>query len=59
MLERARLVSKTRQGKEQIVTIAPKALAAANAYLESYRELWETRLDTLDKFLKSINRKGK
>ena len=59
VLERARLVSKTRQGKERIVTIAPKTLAAANAYLESYRELWETRLDALDTFLKSINGKGK
>jgi DNA-binding transcriptional ArsR family regulator len=59
VLERAHLVTKTRQGKEQIVTIAPKALAAANAYLENYQELWENRLDSLGKFLKTINKSRK
>jgi hypothetical protein len=48
-------VFKTRQGKEQIVTIDPKALVAANNYLETYRQLFEDRLDNLDKYLKSIN----
>lgn len=56
MLQRAGLVSKTRNGKEQIVTIVPKNLAAANDYLETYRTLWERRLDSLDTYLKSINK---
>ena len=59
VLERAGLVSKTRLGKEQIVTIDPKALAAANDYLGNYKQLWEQRLDSLDVYLKSINEKGK
>jgi DNA-binding transcriptional ArsR family regulator len=53
VLERAGLVHKTRQGKEQVVTINPKALAAANEYLETYRQLWEKRLDSLDSFIKT------
>jgi DNA-binding transcriptional ArsR family regulator len=59
VLERAGLVNKTRLGREQIVTIDPVALAAANDYLESYKRLWEQRLDSLDVYLKSINQKGK
>lgn len=55
VLERAGLVSKVRQGKEQIVTIDPAALAAANNYLENYKKLWEQRLDSLDHYLKSLN----
>lgn len=52
----AKLVRKTRQGKEQIVTLVPAALAAADDYLETYRALWEERLDSLDKYLKSIKK---
>ncbi len=58
VLERAGLVQKTKQGKEQIVSIEPQGLAAASDYLEDYRRLWEDRLDSLDKYVTSINRKG-
>ncbi len=54
VLERAGLIRKARKGKEQIVTIDPAALAAANGYLEDYKQLWEQRLDSLDQFLKTI-----
>lgn len=56
VLEQARLVSKTRHGKEQIATLSPPALAAADAYLEGFRQLWEDRLDSLDTYLKSIRK---
>ena len=61
VLEHASLVKKTRQGKEQIVSLSPPALAKANSYLENYRALWEGRLDSLDTYLKSIKKikKGK
>ena len=58
VMENAGLVRKTRQGKEQIVSINPQALAVADAYLEEYRQLWERRLDSLDSFLQSTNKKG-
>jgi hypothetical protein len=51
VLERAGLIRKTRKGKEQIVSIDPRALASANEYLELYRDMWEQRLDSLDKLL--------
>jgi DNA-binding transcriptional ArsR family regulator len=57
VLEHAGLVIKTRQGRSQVVTIAPKTLATANSYLENYRDLWENRLNSLGKYLKTINKK--
>jgi DNA-binding transcriptional ArsR family regulator len=61
VLHRAKLITKSRRGKEQIVSISPDTLASANRYLENYRRLWEDRLDSLDTYLQSINknRKGK
>ena len=47
VLTRAGLVRKTRHGKEQVVAVVPEALAAASDYLETYRRLWEKRLDRL------------
>lgn len=51
VLEQAGLIRKTRRGKEQMVSLDPNALAAASGFLESYRQLWEQRLDSLDKLL--------
>jgi DNA-binding transcriptional ArsR family regulator len=56
VLEQAKLVTKSRRGKEQIVTLAPPGLAIANAYLEGFRQLWENRLDALDAYLKSTRK---
>ncbi|HEX4775073.1 MAG TPA: metalloregulator ArsR/SmtB family transcription factor [Candidatus Saccharimonadales bacterium] len=51
VLEKARLIIKRRRGKEQIVALSPGALADADAYLQQYRELWESRLDKLEALL--------
>jgi DNA-binding transcriptional ArsR family regulator len=59
VLSRAGLVTKERQGKEQIVTLAPRSLADASAYLEPYRKLWEGRLRSLDAYLEAITRTKK
>ena len=53
VLRRAGLVGKTRRGKEQIVAIAPKPLAAAAGYLENFERQWARRLDSLEKYLKN------
>ncbi len=59
VLHRAKLISKNRRGKEQIVSISPHTLAAASKYLGTYAQLWENRLDSLDKYLKLINKNKK
>ncbi len=56
VLEAARLVVKHRRGKEQIVQLSPRALAAAEAYLKQYEQLWQTRLDALDELLQQEQR---
>lgn len=54
VLQKAKLITKQRRGKEQIVTIAPQALSDANDYLRQYEELWNRRFDALDNVLKEI-----
>jgi DNA-binding transcriptional ArsR family regulator len=55
VLHRARLVSKERRGREQLISITPGTLRAANRYLETYKELWKKRLESLDRYLKTIH----
>lgn len=54
VLETASLIIKRRRGKQQMVHTSPQALADASNYLESYRQLWENRFDSLDKLLKEM-----
>ena|SRR5690242_3731709 len=56
VLEHAGLVTKTRRGKEQIVSVTPKALEGAHSYLNHFERLWQGRLESLDKYLKSVKK---
>ena len=56
VLAQARLVTKTRQGKLQVVSINAAPLNSAMRYLEQYRPLWEQRLDRLGAFLESTTK---
>jgi DNA-binding transcriptional ArsR family regulator len=51
VLERARLVTKRREGKQHVVTLSPAPLTDAQKQLDLYREIWESRLDRLEKYL--------
>lgn len=51
VLENARLVTKRREGKLQIVALSPATLSDASKHLERYRDIWESRLDRLEKYL--------
>jgi DNA-binding transcriptional ArsR family regulator len=59
VLHRAKLITKRRRGKQQIVSIAPSTLAGASKYLETYVQLWDNRLNSLDKYLKTINNQSR
>jgi DNA-binding transcriptional ArsR family regulator len=52
VLEKARLIIKRRNGKEQLVSLAPQALAEAVEYIEWYKQFMESRLDALEIYLK-------
>jgi DNA-binding transcriptional ArsR family regulator len=56
VLEGAKLIKKTRKGKEQIVAIVPGVLDDAQAFLHGYKDLWEGRLNSLDNYLQSLNK---
>lgn len=52
VLERAKLITKRREGKKQMVTLAPGALQSADEYLGQYKKLWEQKFNKLDALLK-------
>jgi DNA-binding transcriptional ArsR family regulator len=51
VLEKASLIVKRRRGKEQMVSLAPQALADAAEYLEWYHQLMKVRFDALENYL--------
>lgn len=52
VLEKAQLIAKRRNGKEQLVRLAPQAMADAADYIEWYKQFMEKRLDALETYLK-------
>lgn len=52
VMEKAKLIIKRRQGKQQYVQLAPAALKDATKELEQYRVMWESRLDRLEDYLR-------
>jgi DNA-binding transcriptional ArsR family regulator len=51
VLERARLVSKERRGREQLVHPQPEALRQAARLLDAYDDLWRSRISRMDQIL--------
>lgn len=51
VLEKAQLIQKRREGKEQIVTLVPATLAHAHKNIEKIERLWSERFRALDELL--------
>lgn len=51
ILESALLITKTRKGREQLISANPKAIKAAYDYVDQYKSLWEQRFAAIDKLL--------
>lgn len=51
VLERAKLVTKSREGRRHIITLNMDTLHFAKEQLSEYEKLWETRLNQLDSLL--------
>ena len=61
-LERARLIKKKKEGREQVCTLNPRVIRDVAAWAEGYRRYWEQnyeRLDALLEELKETERKPK
>ncbi len=54
VLERAGLISRSREGQQRPCRLEPEALAPAADWIEQYRAMWEERLDRLGEYLKSV-----
>lgn len=54
VLEDACLIRKRKEGRKQMVSLAPSALKSADEYLEQYRQMWQSRYDKLDAVLKEM-----
>ena len=48
VLVRARIVVKTRQGRESVCTLRPEAIKKVSDWAMSYRRFWEESLEKLD-----------
>lgn len=55
----AGLVSEQRQGRKHIYKLRPQPLKELDTWLESYRHLWNARLDRLDDYLHELQEKEK
>jgi len=54
VLERAGLITRSRERQQRPCHLEPDALAPAADWIEQYRAMWEGRLDRLGAYLKSV-----
>jgi DNA-binding transcriptional ArsR family regulator len=61
VLERAGLISRSREAQYRPCRLEPQALKRVDEWLEEYRRLWEARLDRLEAYLSKLQqpKKGK
>jgi len=59
VLEEAALITCEKRGKHRICRLDAKALAAASAWLETYRRFWSESFDRLDEHLRKTERRMK
>lgn len=52
VLEKAELINKRRSGREQMVSLAPRAFISATEYLDWYKPFWTGKLGLLEIYLK-------
>jgi DNA-binding transcriptional ArsR family regulator len=59
VLEQAGLVVSAKIGRVRTCKLGPRRLAKETAWLETYRQLWASRFDTLDGVIAELKRKEK
>jgi DNA-binding transcriptional ArsR family regulator len=59
VLEQAGLITTEKVGRVRTCKLGPRRLEEETAWLESYRQLWESRFDELDKVVEQLKRKEK
>ncbi len=56
VLERARLISRNRSAQSRPSSLRAEPLQEATAWMETYREMWENRMDRLEEHLREIQK---
>ena len=56
-LVRARIVIKTKRGRESVCTLRPEAIKTVSDWAFNYRRFWEEGFDKLDVVLKEMKKK--
>lgn len=54
VLEGAGLITRGREAQFRPARIEPKALMGVDAWMDSYRRLWNQRLDRLEQYLREV-----
>ena len=57
VLERAGLISRSREAQWRPAKLEPEALKAVTQWLDDYRRLWEQSFDRLDDYLAQLQKK--
>jgi predicted transcriptional regulator len=55
-LVRARMVIKTKRGRESVCTLRPEAIKTVSEWAMSYRQFWEESFDKLDAVLNQMKK---
>lgn len=58
VLERARLIERSRHAQWRPCRLAPEPLKEVSDWVERYRRYWESRLDRLDDYLSELQEKS-
>jgi DNA-binding transcriptional ArsR family regulator len=56
VLERAGLIARNRLAQSRPSSLRPEPLREATTWMETYRAIWESRIDRLDEHLKDIQK---
>jgi DNA-binding transcriptional ArsR family regulator len=59
LLRKARLVHEHREGRHRVYQLNPAPLREVDGWLEAYRGFWRTKLDQLNLFVETEERKSK
>jgi DNA-binding transcriptional ArsR family regulator len=59
VLEQAGLVTTEKVGRVRTCRLGPRRLEVEAAWIESYRQLWESRFEALDAVVKELKQKEK
>ena len=59
VLEQAELVSTEKVGRVRTCRLSPRRLDEETAWIEQYRQRWDSRFDELDKVVGELDRKEK